>query len=335
MKTIAFFNSRAGVGKTALVYHLAHMFAELNVPTLAVDLDPQANLSSMFLKDDRIESLWNGSQTITAAINPLIEGTGDVSAAHVEPIADGLHLLVGELKLSGLEDQLAESWGKCLSNDARAFRVMSAFHRVVQGAAESVGAEVALIDLGPNLGALNRAALLAADHLVIPLAPDLFSLQGLRNLGPTLRDWQSGWRTRRDEAARNRRELSFSLPEAQMTPAGYVLMSFGVRDSRPVQAYEHWMNQIPSIYRSEVLHEGHAPSITDPRDTVANDPNALAMLKHYRSLMPMAMTARKPMFSLRTADGAIGSHLEAVANCRADFDRLARRIAAKTGLAMP
>jgi hypothetical protein len=45
--------------------------------------------------------------------------------------------------------------------------------------------------LGPNLGAINRVAIISANYVVVPLAPDLFSLQGLRNLGPTLRDWRS------------------------------------------------------------------------------------------------------------------------------------------------
>ena len=53
-----------------------------------------------------------------------------------------------------------------------------------------------LVDVGPNLGAINRAAPVAADHVVVPLAPDLFSLQGLRNLGPTLRRWREEWHLR-------------------------------------------------------------------------------------------------------------------------------------------
>lgn len=57
------------------------------------------------------------------------------------------------------------------------------------------------MDVGPNLGALNRAALVAADLVVVPLAPDLYSLQGLRNLGPTLRDWQREWQERRERNA--------------------------------------------------------------------------------------------------------------------------------------
>ena len=58
MKTIAFFNNKGGVGKTSMVYHLAWMYARLGVNVLAADLDPQANLTSMFLDDEELEPLW-------------------------------------------------------------------------------------------------------------------------------------------------------------------------------------------------------------------------------------------------------------------------------------
>jgi len=59
---------KTGVGKTALVSHLAWMYADLEVPVLAVDLDPQSNLSAMFLTEDRLRELWVGKQTIAAAV---------------------------------------------------------------------------------------------------------------------------------------------------------------------------------------------------------------------------------------------------------------------------
>jgi hypothetical protein len=64
----------------------------------------------------------------------------------------------------------------------------------------------------------------------------------------------------------------------------------------------------------------------------ANDDGAL---KHYRSLMPMAMTAHKPMFLLKEADGARGAHLEAVQACYDDFYQLARRIGDRLGVRVP
>jgi chromosome partitioning protein len=55
----------------------------------------------------------------------------------------------------------------------------------------------------------------------------------------------------------------------------------------------------------------------------------LAQLKHYRSLMPMAMEARRPIFKLRSSDGAIGTHAEAVQKCYKDFEQLSILIQTK------
>ncbi|MBL8724367.1 MAG: hypothetical protein JNK49_09995 [Planctomycetes bacterium] len=58
----------------------------------------------------------------------------------------------------------------------------------------------------------------------------------------------------------------------------------------------------------------------------ADDPNCRARLQHFRSLVPMAQEARKPIFRLTTAGGAIGSHSAAVSDERTDFEKLARAI---------
>ncbi len=326
MKTVVFFNNKGGVGKTSLVYHLAWMYAELGIPVLAVDLDPQANLSSMFLDEDRLEDLWpdgDHPETINGSIRPLLDGTGDIASPHVETISQGLALLVGDLGLAISEDELSGQWSDCLDRKPRAFRVISAFWRVIETAAKQSGADLVLIDVGPNLGAINRAALISAEHIVIPLAPDLYSLQGLKNLGPTLRRWREEWRERR-----GRNPVSdLSLPSGDMSPAGYVAMQHAVRLDRPVKAYDRWMARIPAVYRTAVLDvvESKVPSRTH------DDPHCLAELKHFRSLMPLAQHAHKPMFLLKSADGAIGGHAKAVQECHADFKKLARSIAQRCG----
>ncbi len=58
-------------------------------------------------------------------------------------------------------------------------------------AATQVQSDLILADIGPNLGAINRSVLIATDYVVIPMGADLFSLQGLKNLGPTLRKWKN------------------------------------------------------------------------------------------------------------------------------------------------
>ena len=125
-----------------------------------------------------------GGHAIAAAYDQIVLGHADVM------ICGGAEAAVCNMALSGFEDSLSEVWPKCLDGDERAFRVISAFWRVMQSGAAKHRADVILVDLGPNLGAINRAALIASDFVVIPLGPDLFSLQGLQNLGPTLRKWR-------------------------------------------------------------------------------------------------------------------------------------------------
>ena len=77
MISIAFFNNKGGVGKTSLVYHLAWMFALKGLKVLVVDLDPQANLTSMCLDEQRLESLWPDGehpQTVFGAVSPILRG---------------------------------------------------------------------------------------------------------------------------------------------------------------------------------------------------------------------------------------------------------------------
>ena len=236
-KIIAFFNNKGGVGKTSLVYHLAWMFSEEGLRVVAVDLDAQGNLSAAFLDEDRLEQLWPEKQdgpTIFGAVQPLVRGIGDVGMPHLEIVDERLALIPGDMAISRFEDQLSEAWPKCLDRDERAFRVVSAFWRAIQQGASKHQADIVLVDLGPNLGAINRAALISSDFVVIPLGPDLFSLQGLQNLGPRLRDWRKGWG---DRKKKNPARPELKLPSGQMRPIGYIVMQHSVRRDRPVKAY--------------------------------------------------------------------------------------------------
>lgn len=325
MISIAFFNNKGGVGKTSLVYHTACMFAELGYRVLAADLDPQSNLSVMALDVERLEELWpdgDHPDTMHGAVAPLFGGTGDIRTAHIEPLTDRLGLLVGDLALSRIEDDLSTEWPRCLAGSERAFRVTTAFWRVIKASADQHRADVVLIDVGPNLGAINRAALVSSSHVVVPVAPDLFSLQGLKNLGPTLRQWRSTWQQARPKSP----AAVGPQPSGEMQPIGYVLMQHAERLGRPTKAYEKWQARLPDAYRECVLGQCDAVCPTD-------NTNQLYRIKHYRSLMPMAMEARKPMFLLTPADGAVGAHQANVHQCFRDFESLVKEVATRASLA--
>lgn len=320
---IAFFNNKGGVGKTTLVYHLAWSFADMERKVLCADLDPQANLTSSFLNEDQLEKLWfdddEHKKTIYGAVEPQVRGLGDIiQQPYTAEINDYLHLLPGDLELSRFEDELSHNWPLCSDGDEKAFRVISSFWRIMQNCGQQVGAKLILVDLGPNLGAINRAALVAADFLVIPLTPDLYSLQGLKNVGPTIRAWRKGWKERRQKTPLK----DFPLPGGNIQPLGYVILQHSVRADRPVKAYERWVERIPGIYASEVMEQKEQDQVPANQ----NDPNCLGLVKHYRSLIPMSMEANKPMFHLLPADGAIGSHYHAVQEAGKNFNQLALEI---------
>lgn len=324
---IAFFNNKGGVGKTSLVYHLSWMYSEMGFTVLAADLDPQANLTAAFLDEDRLEELWpdnTHSKTVYGCIEPLLRGVGDISEKpHVEPINDYLSLLVGDISLAQFEDELSSQWPLCQDGKERAFRVISAFWRMLQRGADAIQADIVLMDLGPNLGAINRAALVASDFLIVPLAPDLFSLQGLKNLGPSVRTWRKEWADRRKRCTAK----NLILPEGRIEPIGYVVMQHAVRLDRPVKAYERWAEKIPDVYLTDVVGQEVIPNQR------GNDTHRLGLIKHYRSLMPMAQEAHKPMFHLTPADGAIGAHVKNVTDAQKYFKELALEIARRCNIA--
>ena len=320
---VALMNNKGGVGKTTLVQHTACMLAEQGLRVVAVDLDPQANLTGVFVDERRLTELWmddkKSATTIYKSVGPLLRGVGDVRRPKLIEVNPGLALVPGDMELSSCEDQLANAWSKCLDRDERSYRVMRAFWQVGQRAAEDFGADVILFDLGPNLGAINRAALIAADHVLIPLGADLFSLQGLRNLGPTLRAWRSDWA---DRLERNP-FTDLDLPAGRMTPAGYIVLRHRLMNNRPTKAYDYWIAQIPGVFAKAV----------DGLDATGGDGSrCLGQLKNYCGLMSTAQEVRKPIFALEPGDGVGTVSRDSVVSARVDFDELTTRIRERVGL---
>lgn len=318
--TVAVFHNMVEAGKTSLVYHLSWMYAALDVKVLAADLDPQSDLTGRFLDENRVEALWEGANpipTIFGSFQPMLEGTGPIAPPRVEEIDIGLGLLPGDPRMARAEVELSRQWARCLDREEQAFRVSFAARRILQLGAAAMEAKIVLLDVGSTLGALTRWALLAADYLVVPVAPDLYSIHGLRACGPTLREWREERQQRRDLCPTPDRDL----PEECLQPIGYIVMPDKIRMDRSAVAWERWLERIPVAYREAVVPSAAATS------TFADDPHRLAAPRHFRSLMPLAEEARKPMFALKPADGVMNGAAAGIERCRREFTALARRIA--------
>lgn len=330
MKTIAFFNNKGGVGKTTLLYHLAYMFAARGVRVVAADLDPQANLTAMSLPMEKLDLIDDDQlPSIYDVIAPVISGDPPV-APQVMTVAENFGLVPGDLELSFVEDALSSAWAETRNDSelvrARGMRASVALAKAVRDAATSFRADLAMIDVGPNLGAINRAALLGADYVIVPVAPDIFSLKGLTNVGKGLIEWRGGWTSR----TRDIPPPPNGWPTGNMMPLGYVISRFTVYKGDKARHFRRWINRVPEVFHRDILREDFPPPKSVETDTMC-----LAWLKDYHSLMAMAHETRKPVFRLKPADGAIGGHQQAVQAAWTDFSALADAIAKRINLTIP
>ena len=314
MKIVAFINNRQENDRTSLVYHLAWMYADLGLNVIAADLDPQAGLTGMFLPENELDALWNGNgprRTVFGALGQLPDGSGDLP--HVEEISPGIGLLAGDVSLSvgAFADRRQDPDGACASRAAASLR------RILHLAAGTNAATLILADMGPNASALNKAGLTAADHVVVPLAPDLRSLESLRILGPTLRRVQ-----------REKRRDPPGVRSSEDRLAGYVVTQQLLRLYQP--PVTRWIDLVPDVYREAVAGENALSGMT-----VGKDPHCLAVLPPFQLLMPLADEARKPMFFLKPADGATGGYAPAVAECHREYRNLARALAKRCEIPIP
>ncbi|MDR1827156.1 MAG: ParA family protein [Methylobacteriaceae bacterium] len=331
---LTFFNNRGGIGKTALVYHLAWMYAGLGKRVVVLDLDPQMTLTTTFLDEEKIAEIWDRGgpgSTVFRCVKPLTYG-GECVEPVLQKVTAGLYLLPGDIGLSGLEEVLSDHWSMSLENNApyRSMRILGCFRPVMVMAARSVEADIILVDTGPNPGAVNRSVLISTDYLTISLGADFVSLQSLESLGYTLWNWKSAWQNRlenRNVDAGKNDDFGFELPRGRMHPIGYTCRQYGFRLERPITAYDKWARRIPADYRKFVLREQPSDDIQ-----LEEDPYCLAMIKRYFSLMWMGQERRKPVFNLTPADGAVGSHALAVQDARTDYRALAETIAEKMGV---
>jgi chromosome partitioning protein len=190
--TVSVLSQKGGTGKTTAVRTLTDIFRRADLRVLAIDLDPQGNLS------DYLDVDPDASPTI-----------GDVLAGRVNPreaVHDGI--VPANLGLAEAELALGGKMGRELALK-KALRELSA------------DSDVILIDCPPALGLLTVNALVASDHALISAEAQYFSLQGVEqalevielareNLNPDL-EWLGVVLNIADMRTRHSREAFDSL----------------------------------------------------------------------------------------------------------------------------
>lgn len=331
MIRIALFNHKGGVGKTTLTVNIADALADMGKRVLLVDADPQCNLTSFYIDESALEDLLGesgkpGSEaTLWSAIKPVVEGRGGLSKVELWDLGAGqIQLFPGDVMLSMYEEELPQAWTECFARKTRGYDVTGAIAKAVSAAGESIEADVCLYDVGPNVGALNRAILLDCDYFITPVAADLFSLRALSTVGVSLARWIRDWQTIRGLADPT---VLPTLLNGKPAFMGYVTSAFKVNSGRnAANPHKDWEAKIAPRVRDRIVNDLRA---VDPA-LVPHSGNKIGGIKHFHSLAPSAQKLGLAIGKLR---GHVNpGHYAQVDEAATEFRALAHEIAKRAGI---
>jgi chromosome partitioning protein len=177
LQVISVINFKGGSAKTTTAAHLSQYLALRGYRVLAIDLDPQASLSTLFGQQPELDVLPN--ETLYGALRYDSQRTSieEIIRATYLP---GLHFIPGNLELMEFETTTP------VAKEVRTF-----FLRITE-ALQPVEAEydVVVMDCPPNLGYLTMAALSAATSLLVTVHPQMLDVlsmaQFLKMVGDTV-----------------------------------------------------------------------------------------------------------------------------------------------------
>ena len=162
MTTIAFCNHKGGVGKTTSTASVGVAMARQGKRVLLVDLDGQANLTSIFLHEEVEESIYDS----------LVEK----APLHLVHIEDNLDLIPSNLNMSAAEAKMTM------------IMVQREMHLANLLASQKANYDYILIDCPPSLGIVTINAFFAADEIYVPVAAEILPLKGMMMIENVLED---------------------------------------------------------------------------------------------------------------------------------------------------
>jgi len=313
-KILSIFNNKGGVGKTTYMYHVAHLLTRMHRKrVLIVDCDSQCNVTSYAMSEDDIQASWQvGGNSIFRVIEPIYEGIGDFNNILPTQIANNLYIVPGDLNLSLYEDRLGDTWNSAKGGSRPDIRIQTAIFRYINWCVQQLNVDLVLIDLGPNLGALNRTLLSSSDLFITPLASDLFSLKGTENLGNKLVFWAAEWNQIRNAYTEN----DIAMPSGKPKFLGYVIQKHNVRENAigMTRGWQIFANRIAPTININIVNK-----LTPINQVVVRNDYNLGQIPNLHSLIPYSLNARKPVFDCTNREGLTGAHIATARNSVSHF----------------
>ncbi len=162
MRCIAVINQKGGVGKTTTTVNLSAALARQGFRVLVLDMDPQANLTVHVDKRPDLEDNTMTSLLLEEApLDNLVQATS----------SERLFVVPSDTSLAGVEQALSNRIGR-----------ETILREAIEKFTRKDEFDFVFLDCPPSLGVLSANALVAADHVVIPMQAEYLSLQGMAKL---------------------------------------------------------------------------------------------------------------------------------------------------------
>lgn len=342
MKSVAVFNNKGGVGKTTLLCNLAAYLAQpMDKRVLVVDCDPQCNTTQLIMGEDFATSFYwddakkNDFSTIANILQPIQDGDSTVDTSSV-PIPRtrnrfSVDLIAGHPSLSFLEDKLSAAWGEVSAGEIGGYRKTNWARKLCN--AHSDKYDIALFDVGPSLGALNRSVLLGCDNFITPMGTDIFSILGIRNiskwLGEAISTYEHGVMRCKELTPDGMTKYAIpAKPSIVNGFAGYTLNQYLTKSKGgkriATSRYEDIIKKVPGII--EHLRDGYGvPGLGHAEIKLGDVP-------HLYSLIPLAQTRATPIIDLSGPDGIVGSQYQMVESYKKIISEIAHNFSRNIGL---
>lgn len=159
-RTIAIANQKGGVGKTTTAINLSACLAEKGKKVLAVDMDPQGNMTS---------GLGVDKDSVKNTIYNLIIGESKMEEVLIKDVLENLDIIPTNIDLSGAEIEL-------LDVEEKEYIVRNEIDKIKDNY------DFIIIDCPPSLSMLTINAMTTADSVLVPIQCEYYALEGLSQL---------------------------------------------------------------------------------------------------------------------------------------------------------
>ena len=247
LKVVSVINYKGGVGKTTITSNIAAYAASEGKRVLMIDLDPQTNLTFSFMSSKEWEDEYAKAKTLKNFFRPIINGSSKrislrslVIPLEVQGLKLGL--ISSHLELIDIDTDLAACLGGANINimNRNFLRVHSHLREGLSKLKNDY--DLILIDCPPNFNTVVKNAITASDYYLVPAKMDYLSTLGIEQLHRNTTKYVKSYNEYVAQVGEGEDEFSSISP----VMLGVVPTMLTVHDGAPIQANQHYLDQVQS-----------------------------------------------------------------------------------------